>query len=320
MSERSLVVWLVVLGIGALIGYGYYLLLSRGRGSIYDGERELDQLIEWYRLTPTGPQLDLLRTEARFRQRLGAVLAGTAVAVMFVATFLLPGDTGPSIAGVSMVMAWVAGHAVGHACAVVRRPRGGGATGAMVQFPLAGTLSRTELALELAVAASGWAAVLVGIRALGDDGGRLSTEAAVAVTASGALAAVTAMAALIMQWLLARLPVPADDDDGAVLVRLLGGASVRELTMATFSTIAIAMVLLVFVSGTPWPLGLGYVAVFVLVLVGAREWRRRAMAGCRPAEATAVYPTQVAPARGGPVGVSEPRDGLGDRFLEDTDR
>ena len=299
MSERSLVVWLVVLGIGALLGYGYYLLLSRGRGSIYDGERELDQLLEWSGLTPTGSQLDELRTEARFRQRLGAVLAGTAVAVMFVAAFLLPGDTVPNIAGVSMVMAWVAGKAVGHAWAVVRRLRRGAATGATVRFPVAGTLSRSELALELAVAAAGWAALLVGIRALAYDVGRLSPEAAVAITVSGALAAVTATAALLMQWLLARVPVLADDDDGAILVRLLGGASVRELTMATLSTVAIAMVLLVFVSGTPWPLGLGYVAVFVLVLASAREWRRRAMARCRPADTTAVYPTQVGPAGGG---------------------
>ncbi|MFY9915913.1 MAG: hypothetical protein WAK18_14680 [Nocardioidaceae bacterium] len=281
MSERSLVVWLVLLVVGALLGYGYYLLLSGGRGSVYDGERELDQLLEYYGLTPTGPQLDLLRSEGRFRQRLGAWLAGTAVAVMFVASFALPGHTGPRIAGAAMMMAWLAGTAVGHAWAVVRRPRQRAVTGATVRFPVAGALSRTELVLEVGVAAAGWAALLVGIRSLAGDGGRLSTEAAVAVSASGVLAAVTATAALLMQWLLARVPVPADDDDDATVTRLLGGASVRELTMATFTTVAIAMVLLVFVSGTPWPLGLGYVAVIVLVLVGGREWRKRAMARCR---------------------------------------
>ena len=287
MSERSLVVWLVLVVVGALLGYGCYLLLSTGRGSVYDGERELDQLLEWYGLTTTGPQRDLLRSEARFRQRLGAWLAGTAVAVMFVASFALPGDSGPRIAGVAMMMAWLAGTAVGHAWAVVRRPRPRAATGAPVRFPVEGALSRTELVLELAVAAAGCAALLVGIRSLAGEDGRLSTEAAVAVTASGVLAAVTATAAVLMQWLLARVVVSADDDDDAIVIRLLGGASVRELTMATFTTVAIAMVLMVFVSGTPWPLGLGYVAVFVLVLVSGREWRKHAMARCRPADTTA---------------------------------
>ncbi len=276
--ERSMILWLVVVGIGAGLGYGYYLLLSWGDDTDFDSDREVTRLREWYGVSATGRQLELLRDAGRNRKRAGAVWGGIALGAALPATFWLPGDGAPRVVGVVMVMASVAGSALGHSWAALRSPHFAetdAATGAAVRYPAEGTVTRTELAGEIVVAAAGWAALLVGVRALAVDGGTLGTDAAVVVAAAGALAALTATAALLMQRRLVRVFVPVDDVDAAVVLRILAGSAARELISATLSTVAIAMVLMVMVPGTWWPLGVGGVAVFVALLVGGRIWQSR---------------------------------------------